>query len=110
MDDEIDALRQEVDELKQLTQDTNRTVHKMRRSIWWGRLWTLVWWGAVFLLSGAAYYYYAQPYIDKLEQYYAGFQQQASQAQSWESQVQKFLQQLYSTVPAAPSVPTTTTK
>jgi hypothetical protein len=108
MDDEIGALRQEVDELKAVTLDTNRTVHKLRRGIWWGRLWTLVWWVAVFGLSGAAYYYYAEPYIQKLQQYYAGFQQQATQAQTWESQAQQMFNNFIKytqTQPSAPSAP-----
>jgi len=78
MDTEIDELKQEVEELKSLTQDTNRVVHKLRRNIWWGRLWTIIWWAVILGLTGASYLY-LQPYIQKATAAYGnvkGFQLQ----------------------------------
>jgi len=110
MDDEIEALRQEVDELKKVTVDTNKVVHKMRRGIWWGRLWTIGLWLFFFAVSGAAYYYYAEPYVKQAESYYMSLQQQATKAQNLEQVIQGFLQHPFNNVqlPAIPSVPTTT--
>ena len=93
-DPDIEELKEEIRRQGALLADTNRVVHKLRRNIWWGRLWTVFFWVLVFALSGAAYYYYAQPYIDKLAQYYASFQQGAGQAQSLERQVQSWFAQL----------------
>lgn len=70
MEDEIRALRAEVKQLLALTQDTNHMVHKMRRAAIWGRVFQFVWWGAIIIVSGAAYLYYLQPYINKVIQLY----------------------------------------
>lgn len=90
MDTEIEQLKQEVEELKTLTEDTNRQVHKMRRAVWWGRLWSIAWWLIIAGAGGAAYYYYAQPYVQKIEQYYTNFQHQTGLLQGWEQQAQQF--------------------
>ena len=95
MDADIEELRQKVEDLKNLTQDTNRIVHKMRRGVWWVRLWTIVFWLAVLSVSGAAYYYWAQPYVQKVEQAYAGFQQNASQAQNFFQQTQQLFSSFF---------------
>ncbi len=92
-DPDIEELKEQIQKQTELLQDTNRIVHKLRRNIWWGRVWTVVWWVAIFAASGAAYYYYAQPYINTLEHYYAGFQKSAGQASNFETQVQNWLSQ-----------------
>jgi hypothetical protein len=102
--DGLDELRAEVEELRQVSEDTNRVVHKMRRGIWWGRIWNLAMWIVFFGISGAAYLYYVQPLVTKAQQYYLHFQQQAGQAQSWEQQASEFFKQLF-TPPSSPSVP-----
>ena len=91
MDPDIKQLQEEVKRLSVVTQDTNRIVHKLRRNIWWGRVWSILWWVAIFAISAGMYYYYAQPYVDKLMQAYTGFQQKSAQAQSFEQQAQDFL-------------------
>ncbi len=88
MDGEIKQLQEEVKRLAAVTQDTNRVVHKLRRNIWWGRLWGVVWWVLIAGVSAGAYYYYAQPYVEKAQQAYASFQQKSAEAQSWEQQLQ----------------------
>lgn len=94
MDPEIEELKELVRQNTKLAQDTNRLVHKLRRNIWWGRVWSVAWWIFIFLVAGGAYYYYAEPYVQKLEQYYAGFQSGAQQAQSWEQQAAQWFAQL----------------
>jgi hypothetical protein len=79
-----------IDEILRITKDTNRMVHKMRRSQLWGRFYQVVWWIAILAISGAAYYYYAQPYVDKLTQLYAQVEQGGQQAQSVGSQLSSF--------------------
>jgi hypothetical protein len=111
--EDIQELRQEVEELREVSEDTNRVVHKMRRAVWWGRLWTIAMWVLFFGASGAAYYYYLQPWVTKVEQYYVQFQHQTSQvtslqhqAQSLGQQAQQFLNQfLAAPSPQSPQVP-----
>lgn len=93
---EIDALKQEVEELKVLTEDTNRQVHKMRRSARWGLLFQILWWLSVIGVTGAAYYYYVQPYIQKVEEFYLEAQQGAPQAQNWQQQLGQWFGQYFS--------------
>ena len=104
-ENDIQELKAEVEELRAVTEDTNRMVHKMRRSIWWGRIWTLLWWGGVFFLSAGAYYYYLQPYVTKIEGYYTSFQHQSSQASSWQQQAQQFFAQYFGASQQSPQVP-----
>lgn len=99
-DTDIEALKQEVEELKEMTADTNRQVHKMRRGARWGLLLQLVWWLTILGITGAAYYYYVQPYVQKIEQFYLSAQHGAQQAQGWESQVQQFFAK-YFTAPTS---------
>lgn len=101
---ELEDLRAEVEELRELTADTNKVVHKMRRGIWWGRLWTIAMWLVFFGISGAAYLYYLQPLVTKAQEYYLHFQTQAGQAQSWEQQAAQFFKQLLAP-PSSPAVP-----
>ena len=68
--------------------DTNRQVHKMRRGARWAMLLQLLWWLTIFGVTGAAYYYYLQPYVIKIENMYFKTQQSATQAQDWWQQVQ----------------------
>lgn len=79
-----------IDELLRLTKETNRMVHKMRRSQLWGRFFQIVWWIAIVAISGAAYYYYAAPYVNKIEQLYAQLEQGGAQAQSMGTEVSSF--------------------
>jgi hypothetical protein len=110
VDTDIEELKEEVEQLKAISADTNRVVHKMRRGIWWGRIWTLAWWLILFGASGAAYVYYLQPVVTRAEQYYQQFQHQAGQTQGFEQQVAQFFSQLIQAVPhiqSAPQVSTT---
>ena len=91
----IESLKQEVEELKAVTEDTNRQVRKMRRAAWWGRLWTVGLWVVFFALSGAAYFYYAQPYIKAVEGYYAAFQKKASEPENWGTQLGKLVNNFF---------------
>ena len=79
-----------IDEILRLTKETNHMVHKMRRGMWWGRFFLVVWWVGIFALSGVTYYYYAQPYVNKLEQLYVQIQQGGEQAQQVSSQISSF--------------------
>lgn len=76
MEEDIDIreLKELVQKQALLNADTNRVVHKLHRALWWGRLWSLVWWGAILVLSSAAYYYYLQPYLEQVLKLYAGAQ------------------------------------
>lgn len=83
MDQEIDELKAEVEELKQITADTNRVVRGMRRSQRWHTLFQIVWWLSVLGITGAAYYYYVQPYVQQILDSY-------NNAKGFEVQVQDF--------------------
>jgi hypothetical protein len=92
---DLEELKHEVESLRAITQDTNRQVHKLRRAAWWGRLWSVVWWLTIFGVSSAAYYYYLQPYVQKVENLYLGAQHSASQAQSFEQQAAQYFNGLF---------------
>jgi hypothetical protein len=79
-----------LEDIYRLTLDTNRVVHKMRRGLWYGRIFQVVWWVAVLVASGYAYYSYAQPYVDKIIKIYAQVQQGTAQAQTLQSEVSNF--------------------
>lgn len=83
MDPELEEIKRMLQKNVALAEDTNHIVHKLRRNIWWGRLWTIVWWVAILAVSGAAYYVYLQPYVDQLSQAYGN-------VQGWQVQVQDF--------------------
>lgn len=55
---------QKIDELLKLERENNRILHKMRRSMIWGSIFTFLYW-LVILGSIGASYYYLQPYITK---------------------------------------------
>ena len=79
-----------LEDIYRLTLDTNRTIHKMHRSILWGRFFTVCWWILIVAVSGYTYYVYAQPYVDKLLHVYAQVQQGTIQAQSLQNEVSGF--------------------
>jgi len=91
-------MNEDIEEIKELTkkalalaEDTNRMVHKMRRSALWGRFLQLAWWFAIIVISGAAYYIYLQPYVARLEQLYGQVEGTNQQAQNWGAEFQQFL-------------------
>ncbi len=86
MDPEIQELKELVEKNIKMTEDTNRIVHKLRRNIWWGRLWTIVWWALVLGVSSVTYYVYLQPYVDQATRAYGS-------TKNFEQQVQNFFTQ-----------------
>ncbi len=102
-DPDIEELKNIVKRQGQVIEDTNRMLHGMRRGQRLRTLWSVLWWLAIIGVSAGAYYYYLQPYINTLEQYYANFQHSATQAQSFESQLMNFFKQF---VPGATTTQT----
>lgn len=96
MTDDIEELKELVEKNTKLSEDTNRTVHKMRRSALWGRFFQLAWWIAIIAVSGAAYYIYLQPYVGQIEALYEQFKASGQQ-------VQDFLQSFGAKPPDAPA-------
>lgn len=66
MDPELHELREEVKRLRVLTEDTNKTVHKMHRAARWSFVFSVLWWLTIIGLTGAVYYYYLQPYVEQI--------------------------------------------
>ena len=93
---EIEELRQEVEELKEITVETNRQVHKMRRGARFALVLQLVWWLSILGITGAAYYYYVQPYIERIGDFYQSAQHGASQAGDWGAQIRDFFDKYFS--------------
>lgn len=91
MDSEIEDLKRLVQKNIAIAEDTNRLVRKMRRGALWGRVFQIVWWLLFLAVSGAAYYYYLQPYVQKVENFYTQVQTSGKQAQGFEGQVQQFI-------------------
>jgi Sec-independent protein secretion pathway component TatC len=83
---EIDELKGEVRRLSQMVQDTNVQVHKMRRRQRWHTFFQIVWWFSVLGITGAAYYYYVQPYVAQIMSSYEDAQGLQVQVKDWFSQ------------------------
>lgn len=83
---EIDDLKQEVRRLSKTVEDTNNTVHKMRRSQRWHTLFQIVWWLSIVGITGALYYYYVQPYVAGVMDAYGNAQELQVQVQDWFAQ------------------------
>ncbi|MEI7720279.1 MAG: hypothetical protein WCI89_03680 [bacterium] len=66
-----------------IAEDTNRTVHAMRRAQKWGAFFKFVWWAVIIVVSGATYYLYFQPYVGKIERLYEQAQIGTQQLQSF---------------------------
>ncbi len=95
MTDDIEELRALIEKNTKLAEDTNRMVHKLRRSALWGRFFQIVWWVAIIAISGAAYYIYLQPYVGQIEAMYEQFKASGQQ-------VQDFLQSFGAKSPETP--------
>ena len=74
MDPEIEELKELVRHQSTIIQDTNRVVHKLWRNIWWGRVYTLLWWAVVLGIGGTVYLYYLAPYVESLREFYGSVQ------------------------------------
>lgn len=83
MTDDIEELRALIEKNTKLAEDTNRMVHKLRRSALWGRFFQIVWWVAIIAISGAAYYIYLQPYVGQIEALYEQFKTSGQQVQDF---------------------------
>ncbi len=83
-----------IDQILEITKDTNRIVHKMRRSMLWGRFFYLLVWLILILGPAAAYYFYfqsyVQPYIVKVQQLEAQLQQANQTTQTYQNQISSF--------------------
>ncbi len=83
-----------IDQLLEIVKDTNRTVHKMRRSMLWGRVGTIVVWLAVIFGPVVLYYLYLQsyiaPYMQKIQQFETQLQTANEQTQNYQSEISSF--------------------
>lgn len=91
VEEEIDELKKLVEKNIEVTEETNRIVHKMRRSALWGRFFQLAWWFAIIAVSGATYYLYLQPYVGQLTDMYVQLREGSQQAHSFSAQIQDVL-------------------
>lgn len=86
MDPDIDELRDLVKKNIALTEENHRILRGMRSAARWGRFFSILWWLLVLAVSGATYYYYIEPYVQKAQDAYAS-------GKSFEQQIQGYLQQ-----------------
>jgi predicted PurR-regulated permease PerM len=97
-----------------IAEDTNRTVHKLRRGMWWGRLTTVLFWLVITVGPVMAYYYYfptyVKPYIEQIKQLTSQVQQGSQQAQNYQNQLSNFFGNLMpsTATTSAPQVPQVT--
>lgn len=82
----MQELRQEVRRLTKTVEETNTVVHKLRRSQRWHTLFQIVWWLSVVGITGAAYYYYIQPYVSNVMDAYGNAKDFQVQVQDWFAQ------------------------
>jgi len=62
--DEKEAL----EKILALTEENNKILRKMRRSVLWGRIFHFIYWAVIIGLSIGAYVY-IQPYLDSMLQF-----------------------------------------
>ena len=83
-----------IDQILEITKDTNRTIHKMRRSMLWGRAATVIIWLAFIFGPVIAYYFYfqsyVQPYMQKIQQFETQLQAANQQTQNYQSEISSF--------------------
>ncbi len=94
VDPDIEELKDIVKRQGEVIEETNRMMHSMRRGQRWRLFWSVLWWGAILLVSAGTYYYYVQPYVEQLQKAYAGFQQQAYKAETLQGQIVDWFKQV----------------
>lgn len=90
MDPETAELRELVEKNVAIAEDTNRLVRGIQRRARWGILFQIIWWLTILGISGATYYYYLQPYVQKVQDAYGQVQTGTQQAKEWENQFAEF--------------------
>ena len=63
--------RAKLEKVLKLSEESNRMVHKLYRSWWWGRVGTFLYWIVIIGVAFGALYF-LQPYVDKLKSVYGG--------------------------------------
>src|SRR4051812_36983563 len=71
----------------ELAKENNRLLRRMRRDAFWGRIFSLLFWGVTLGLPVLLYYFYVYPYIHALQTSYQGLEQNANQMQSIEGKL-----------------------
>lgn len=111
MDPEIEELKKLVMQNLQLTADTNRIVHSMRRTARFGAFLHLLYWLLIIGFAVASYVY-IQPYMQRLFQIYQQVEtiggqntQQSSELQSFLQNPQQFLQRYLPSSQNSPAAP-----
>ena len=92
MDEDIRELTALVKQNLALTHDIAHQVHKRRRAAMWGRVFQIIWWVLVIAVSGAAYYYYLEPYVEKALQLYTQVEGTSGQQPGINQDIQRFIQ------------------
>jgi hypothetical protein len=100
-----------LEDIYRLALDTNRTIHKMRRSMLWGRFFYILVWLVLILGPAAAYYFYfqsyVQPYMTKIQQFEAQLQAANKQTQTYQSEISGFFGNIAQQLGSSTSATTT---
>jgi hypothetical protein len=83
---DIEVLKQEIEELKAISKDTNRSVRKMRSSQRMHTFFTVLWWLTIVGVTGYTYITYVQPYVEKITSAYDNTKDLQAQVQEWFAQ------------------------
>ncbi|MSR70513.1 hypothetical protein EXS62_00510 [Candidatus Kaiserbacteria bacterium] len=86
MDADLEELKRQIERLEKTTTETNRSVHKMRRSQRRQTILRVLWWVVIFGISAYTYLTYVQPYVDQMMSAYGN-------AKDFQVQVQDFFAQ-----------------
>lgn len=92
MEPDIRALLQEILEV---SKDNNRRLRKIHRASLWGTFFRIVWWIVILGIPVLLYYYFFQPYMERLLDAYQGVQSGAERFQNlnlpagWQEALQK---------------------
>ena len=64
--------RKLLEETLELSKENNQILRKMRRHMVWGTFFRVIYW-AIFISAAIGLYYYIQPYLDQLLDFYTSF-------------------------------------
>jgi len=74
----------------ELSEDNNKMIKKMRRTMRFGFYFKLLYW-ILIIGAGIGAFYYSQPYIEKAGQAYSGLKENVDNAQNIYNSVKKVL-------------------
>ena len=58
--------RTHLEQILKLTEENNKLLAKLYRSLWWSRAWKIVYWAVIIGIAFGSFYF-LKPYVDKVQ-------------------------------------------